>query len=79
VYTKLSLKNQVDDLLEQFAAFHGGRSGVELATLRESFDLLLLKVLSLLQDKDPALARDIDASREGLWNLLADPTKFANL
>src|SRR6266852_735084 len=44
-----------------------------------AYDLLLLKVLSLLQDKDPALARDIAASREALWNLLADPAKFANL
>lgn len=78
-FTKLSLKNQVDDLLEQFTAFHAGRSEVKLATLREGFDLLLLKVLSLLQDKDPALARDISASRESLWNLLADPAKFANL
>jgi hypothetical protein len=79
IMTKLSLKNQVDDLLEQFRAFHGGRSQVQLATLREGFDLLLLKVLSLLQDRDPGLARDISASREALWNLLADPSKFANL
>jgi len=79
VFTKLSLKNQVDDLLEQFTVFHGGRSQVKLATLREGFDLLLLKVLSLLQDKDPALARDVSASREALWNLLADPVKFGNL
>jgi hypothetical protein len=79
VFTKLSLKNQVDDLLEQLAAFHKGRGQPPLAKLRESYDLLLLKVLSLLQDKDPALARDIAASREALWNLLADPTKFANL
>jgi hypothetical protein len=79
VFTKLSLKNQVDDLLEQLAAFHEGRGQPPLAKLRESYDLLLLKVLSLLQDKDPALARDIAASREALWNLLADPAKFANL
>jgi hypothetical protein len=79
VFTKLSLKNQVDDLLEQLAAFHEGRGRTPFAKLRESYDLLLLKVLSLLQDKDPALARDIAASREALWNLLADPAKFANL
>ena len=79
VFTKLSLKNQVDDLLEQLAAFHEGRGHTPLAKLRESYDLLLLKVLSLLQDKDPALARDIAASLEALWNLLADPAKFANL
>jgi hypothetical protein len=79
VFTKLSLKNQVDDLLEQFAAFHQGRDTANLRALRESYDLLLLKVLSLLQDKDPALASDIAGSREALWKLLTDPTKFANL
>ena len=35
--------------------------------------------MSLLQDKDPALARDISTSRETLWNILADPAKFKNL
>jgi len=79
VFTKLSLKNQVDDLLEQFRAFHQGRDRAALAKLRQQYDLLLLKVLALLQDKDPALARDISTSREALWNLLADPAKFENL
>ena len=79
VFTKLSLKNQVDDLMERFAAFHQGRDTANLRALRESYDLLLLKVLSLLQDKDPALAGDIAASREALWKFLTDPTKFAHL
>jgi hypothetical protein len=78
VFTKLALKNQVDDLLERFRAFHAGRGGV-LAGLRESYDLLVLKVVSLLQDKDPPLARDIFTSREALWNLLADPVRFKTL
>lgn len=75
-FTKLSLKNQVDDLVEQFRAFHEGRGRPRLAELRERYDLLLLKVLSLLQESDPPLACDISASRETLWNLLADPAKF---
>ncbi len=79
VFTKLSLKNQVDDLLAQFRAFHQGPGGVTLTELRERYNLLLLKVLSLLQDSDPLLARDISASREALWSLLADPVKFATL
>lgn len=79
ILTKLSLKNQVDDLLEQFRTFHRGQGGATLAQLRERYDLLLLKVLSLLQDTDPALARDISGSREALWGLLADPAKFATL
>jgi len=50
-----------------------------LAKLHENFDLLVLKVVSLLQDKDPPLAREISVSREALWNLLADPVKFKTL
>lgn len=79
VFTKLSLKNQVDDLLEEFRTFHQGRAAATLVELRERFDLLVLKVLSLLQDSDVALARDIAASREALWSHLADPAKFRNL
>jgi hypothetical protein len=36
----------------------------------------MLKVLALLQDSDPTLARDIVASREAIWGILADPEKF---
>ena len=79
VFTKLSLKNQVDDLLERFRSFHEGRGGTTLAKLRESYDLLVLKVVSLLQDKDAPLSRDLFSSRETLWNLLADPVKFKTL
>ena len=79
VFTKLALKNEVDDLLDRFRAFHTGRGGTTLTKLRESFDLLVLKVVSLLQDKDALLARDISTSREALWNLLADPVKFKTL
>jgi len=79
VFTKLALKNQVDDLLDRFRAFHQRKGGTNLAELRQSYDLLIMKVLSLLQDSDAALARDIVASREAIWSLLADPAKFATL
>jgi len=78
VFTKLSLKNQVDDLLGQFRAFHA-RKQPPLSELRQRYDLLLMKVLSLLQDGDPPLAAEISSSREALWNLLTDPQKFAKL
>jgi len=78
VLTKLSLKNQVDDLLNQFRAYYQGKLKTTLAELRRPFDLLILKVLSLLQDSDPSLAAAIVASREAIWGILADPVKFAN-
>lgn len=79
VFTKITLKNQVDDLLDQFRAYYQGRIKTTLAELRQPYDMLLLKVLSLLQDGDPELARAIVASREAIWSILADPAKFATL
>jgi len=74
--TKLSLKNQVDDLLKEFRAYHQRQGTATLAELRRNYDMLLLKVLSLLQDSDPTLARDIVRSRAAIWDILADPEKF---
>jgi hypothetical protein len=78
-FTKLALKNQVDELLEKFRAYYQGHSNVSLAQLRQPYELLIMKVLALLQDSDPPLARDILQSREAIWKVLADPEKFATL
>jgi len=77
--TKLTLKNQVDDLLDRFRDHYAGKGNVTMSQLRQSYDLLMMKVLSLLQDKDQKLASDIVSSREVIWGLLADPKKFAAL
>ena len=79
VFTKLTLKNQVDDLLNRFRAYYGGRAKTTLAELRQPYDLLILKVLALLQDGDPSLARAVADSREAMWGILADPAKFKAL
>lgn len=79
IFTKITLKNQVDDLLDEFEAFYKKKSKRSMQDLRRSYDLLLMKVLSLLQDKDQPLASAIVASREAIWGLLADPKTFASL
>ena len=76
VFTKLALKNQVDDLVDKFRAYHKRQGTATLAELRRDYDMLLLKVLSLLQDSDPPLARDIVKSRAAIWSILEDPRKF---
>jgi hypothetical protein len=79
VLTKIALKNQIDDLLDQFRAFYQGKLKTTLAELRRPYELLLLKVLSLLQDTDPMLASALVASREAIWGILSDPAKFATI
>lgn len=76
VMTKLSLKNQVDDLLEKFREYYRGELKTSLTELRHPYELLLMKVLSLLQDGDPGLARDINSSREAIWAVLSNREKF---
>lgn len=79
VFTKLSLKNQVDDLLAQFRDFYTGKGALTLTQLRRSYELLLMKVVTLLQDDDPGLASAVASSREAIWGILSNRTTFNNL
>src|SRR3970040_2771097 len=73
-FTKLALKNQIDDLLGKFRCYHAGACDTSLLTLSEEFNLLLMKVLSLLHEDDPDLFRALAGGREILWKNLTDPT-----
>jgi hypothetical protein len=74
--TKLAFRNESDDLLEQFRAYHARRDAATLAELRRSYDSLFHKVYSLLQDADPPLALEIDRSHGVIWEILKNPTTF---
>lgn len=76
VFTKLALKNQVDDLLKKFRTHYDSGQKTGVASLRQPYNMLVLKVLALVQDSDPTLARAISGSREAIWDILADPEKF---
>ena len=75
--TKVAVKNESNDLLQRFRAYHTQHGTTTLADLRNSYDLLFHELHSLLQDADPPLARDIDRSRAAIWDVLADPRKFS--
>jgi len=79
LFTKITLKNQVDDLLGQFRKYYRGKAKLTLKDLRRSYDLLMMKVLTLLQDEDQRLATAIVSSREAIWRLLADEKTFSTL
>lgn len=79
IFTKIALKNQIDDLLNRFKAYFEGGGNTTLAQLRQFYDQLLLKAHGLLKDGDPALANAIMGSREAIWGVLTDPVRFAKL
>jgi hypothetical protein len=76
VFTKLSIKNQVDDLLKAFRGYHAGRTPPTLDDLHQRYDGLLLKVVSLVQNDDPDLASSISASRSAIWERLSNRDSF---
>lgn len=79
LFTKITLRNQVNDLLDKFREYYQGKAALTMTDLRRSYDLLMMKVLSLLQDQDQTLTAAIVSSREAIWGLLSDPKKFATL
>ena len=78
-FTKLALKNQIDDLMDRFRRFHAREEETPLERLRDQFNLLFMKVITLCQDGDPALGQEIAKGREILWGKLVDPGEFARL
>ncbi len=78
-FTKLALKNQIDDLMDRFRRLHAREEETPLERLRDQFNLLFMKVITLLQDGDPALGQEIARGREILWGKLADPREFVRL
>jgi hypothetical protein len=76
VFTKLSIKNQVDDLLKAFRGYHAGRTPPTLDDLHQRYDGLLLKVVTLVQNDDADLAASISASRSAIWEILSNRESF---
>ena len=77
--TKLSLKRDIDGFLKDVRNYHEGKGGNSLEQLRERYDVLVHKLVVLLQDGDRALVKSIDDSRDKLWAVIADEKKFASL
>ncbi len=76
---KLSLKRDLDRLVEKFHAFHEGTEDDGIEKLESSFHQLVNKTLSLLRAEDPDLHQHISAARGGLWALLRDRETFQTM
>jgi hypothetical protein len=77
--TKLSLKQDVDRFLKSLHNYHDGTTDSSLEQLRERYDVMIHKLVVLLQDKDTELVKSIDDGRDKLWELLSDEKKFASI
>lgn len=76
LFSKLSLKKDVDKLEKDLRDYHAGGGSQTLDALKERYDLMVHNLLVMVQDKDSRLADDIVAARDPLWERLADVDEF---
>ena len=74
VFQKLELQQEVNELLARFRQAHSGQTP-EISTLRRPYEKLIASIQSRLGG-DPQLASQISASREAIWGVLTDRSKF---
>ncbi len=79
LFTKLELKSQVNDLLDDVEDYHASKNTLSLEQLEQRFSLLVMKLMLLLQDDDPQLHKEIAQARPALWTALADPIQFSSI
>jgi hypothetical protein len=77
--TKLQLKGDIDGLLKELEELRHGQGHATVEQLHERFQLLFDKIVSLLQDQDPGLAKSITNARQSLWDWVSDPNKSVKL
>ena len=77
--TKLSLKKDTDKFLRSMRNYHDGTKNDSLEQLHERYDIMVHKLMFLVQEKDAELSKFIDDGRDQLWTILSDESKFANL
>lgn len=72
LFTKLSLKKDIDKVLKRLEAFHDGKGKFSLDQLEEQYNLLLMKIAAHLQDKDLLLHKHLCNAWLQIWEDLMD-------
>ena len=72
VFTKLALKGDVEEIIEMAHEYQSLAALPELQSVRAQFDGLVLKTITLLNDKDPSLAADMYQARDLVWQSILE-------
>ena len=76
LFTKLSLKKDIEKVLSRLRKFHDGNSKFTLEQLEEQYDLLLMKIAIHLQDNDLTLHTHLCNAWLSIWEDLRDYDSF---
>ena len=67
VMTKLKLSNDINKLLSDLKEYQAGNSPLTLEQHREQYDLLYMKIVTLVQEKDPKLYHELCNAWDPIW------------
>ena len=76
IFTKLSLKKDIEKVLLRLKKFHNGKSKFSLEQLEEQYNLLLMKIAIHLQEDDLALHTHLCNAWLVIWEDLRDYDRF---
>ena len=75
-FAKLKLSGDINKMVADLKTYHAGDSPHTLEQHREQYDLLYMKVVSQVQDKDPELFHQLCNAWEPLWAELQDESNL---
>jgi len=74
--SKLKLSGDINKMIADLKTYHAGDSPHTLEQHREQYDLLYMKVVSQVQDKDPELFNQLCNAWDPLWAELQDESNL---
>lgn len=77
--SKLRLKSDINKMLRRIDAWHSGKNKYTVKQLQEQYDLLLMKIAALLQEKDFTLHQKLCNAWASIWVDLLDPERVRQL
>ena len=75
-FAKLRLSGDINKMVDALKTYHAGDSPLTLEQHREQYDLLYMKVVSQVQDKDPELFNKLCNAWDPLWAALQDESNL---
>jgi len=78
-FAKLSLSGDINKMIDALKTYHAGDSPLTLEQHREQYDLLYMKVVSQVQDKDPELFNKLCNAWDPLWAELQDENNLKKI
>lgn len=76
LFSKISLKYEISSLIDEMARSHETKNAAGFTKQRERFEKLVDRTVIMLRKGDISFAKEVEDSREALWQILNSPEKL---